>query len=175
MRHRMIMKVYSAFLIIFGIVSPSFAGNIPGQLLGKTIGFSFAVGGPAKTQDGRVVSTNRRVTEVIYVSSAGRVFARINQNSKAGSALREQVTGTGEGSWRFVNGQLISARRRISGARMTAISFDSNFQSCAVSSVGGSESGKPYSWKGLDGQIYEAIGPLSFSATGCSVSVGNGL
>jgi hypothetical protein len=170
---RSAMKVCLALGLGLVIATPAFAAGVPEQLLGKTVSVSFSFGGLAKTEDGRIVSTSKRVAQVIYISSAGRIFARTSQNARKAYAVTEQEPG--ETSWHFVNGKLISQRGRISGAYMAEISFDPGFQSCTISGTAGHESGKPYKWKGLSGRIFEAAGPLSMSAAACSVSAGNGL
>jgi hypothetical protein len=167
------MKAYLGLGLGLVVATPSFAAGVPEQLLGKTISVSFNFGGMAKTEDGRIVSTTKRVEQVIYVSSAGRIFARTSQNTRKASAVTEQEPGGT--SWHFVNGKLISQRGRISGAYMAEISFDPGFQSCTISGTAGHESGKPYRWKGLNGRIFEAAGPLSMSGAACTVSAGNAL
>jgi hypothetical protein len=154
------------------IASPCFAANAPPQLLGKTVTLSYNFGGMARVE-GRAISATRHVSQVIYISSTGRLFARTSQTARTGSSFRERAPD--ETLWHFVNGKLIAQRASVSGAVMVAISFDPNFAGCTVSGFAGHESGKPYKWIGLDGRIYEADGPMSLSEAACSVSTGNGL
>jgi hypothetical protein len=162
-----------AFGMALFIAAPSFAAGAPAQLFGKTINVSFNMGGSARTESGRVVSASRHVAQIIYISSAGRIFARAALSAQTGSVVKERAPG--ESLWHFVNGRLIFQRKTISGAFMGEISFGSGFQTCDVSGIVGHESGKPIVWKGLDGQTFESVGPLSISEATCSVSTGNGL
>jgi hypothetical protein len=168
-----LMKFYLALGMAFSIAAPSFAAGAPAQLLGRTINVSFDMGGSARTESGRVVSASKHVAQLIYISSAGRIFARATQSARTGSVVKERAPG--ESLWHFANGKLIFQRRMISGAFMGEISFGSSFQTCDVSGIIGHESGKPTVWRGLNGQTLESVGPLSISDATCSVSTGNGL
>jgi hypothetical protein len=168
-----LMKLYLALGMAFFIAAPSFAAGAPAQLLGRTINVSFDMGGSARTESGRVVSASRHVAQIIYISSAGRIFVRAAQNARTGSVVSERAPG--ETAWHFVNGRLIVQRTSISGAFMGQISFGSSFQTCDVSGIIGHEGGKPIFWRGLNGETFESVGPLSISDGTCSVSTGNGL
>jgi len=168
-----LMKLYLALGMAFFIAAPSFAAGAPAQLLGRTVNVSFNMGGSARTESGRVVSATKHVTQVLYISSAGRIFVRAAQSARTGSVVQERAPG--ETLWHFANGRLIFQRRTISGAFMGEISFGSSFQSCDVSGIVGHESGKPIIWRGLNGETFESVGPLSISDGTCSVSTGNGL
>jgi hypothetical protein len=167
------MKAYLALGIALVVAAPSIAAGAPAQLLGRTVNVSFNMGGSAKTESGSVVSASRHVTQVIYISSAGRIFARSAQTAQTGSVVQERAPG--ETLWHFANGRLIFQRRAISGAFMGQISFGSSFQTCDVSGIVGHESGKPIIWRGLNGKTFESVGPMSISDATCSVSTGNGL
>jgi hypothetical protein len=114
------------------------------------------MGGSARTESGRVVSATRHVAQIIYISSAGRIFVRAAQSAQTGSVVQERAPG--ETAWHFVNGKLIIQRRSsISGAFMGQISFGSSFQTCDVSGIVGHESGKPILWRGLNGKTFESV------------------
>jgi hypothetical protein len=169
-----LMRFCLALGMAFFTAAPSFAAGAPAQLLGRTVNVSFNMGGSARTESGSVVSATRHVTQIIYISSAGRIFVRAAQSARTGSVVQERAPG--ETLWHFANGRLIFQRRSsISGAFMGEISFGSGFQTCDISGIVGHESGKPIVWTGLNGKTFESVGPMSMSDATCSVSTGNGL
>jgi hypothetical protein len=168
------MKASLLFLgMAFFNCSSSFAATAPKELFGKTVRVSFAFGGMAKGPSGRVGNAIKHVELVIYISAAGRIFARASQQTKEASALSEQ--GPEDARWHFAGNKLVVQWAALSGANMATVAFDPSFQSCTYSAVAGHESGKPYKWKGLNGKIYESVGPLSASESVCTLSAGNGL
>jgi hypothetical protein len=158
---------------ILASATHSIAAGVPAQLNGKTIHASYTATRPYKLQGGGSGSGSKDVSYVIYVSSSGRVFSRFAESHARLSLSREtapEVT-----RWHAVGGRLVATVARVSGALMQTISFDPNFQSCNISVVAGHESGQAYRWRGMNGAVYEADGPLSISQQSCSIADGNGL
>ena len=60
-----------------------------------------------------------------------------------------------------------------SGASQMTISFDGGGQSCSAAIVAGRDSGRAIQWKGVDGAMRVATGPVTFSNVSCSISSGN--
>jgi hypothetical protein len=170
------MKIYFAPVLVTVLiftVSPSRAERFPAQLLGKTIKGSYVLSIPIMGRRGPIVAT-RQVTGSIYISSAGRIFARTETRANNGeTSFRERAPGAS--SWRFIGGKLVSTHQSISGAVELQISFDPSFQSCTGSGIIGRENGKPYQWTGLNGDKYQATGPGTISEGSCSITTGNGL
>lgn len=116
---------------------------------------------------------SKEVSYVIYISSAGRIFSRGSQSKGKRAQTWEAAPETTR--WHLEGGRLVATAARVSGALMQTISFAPDFRSCNIEVVAGHESGKPYRWKGMNGDVYEADGPLSISQQGCFIADGNGL
>lgn len=161
----LILFAWVSILVLAG-TTRSIATEIPNQLIGKTIHVSYTATRSHKLQGGGSSVGGKDVSYVIYISSAGRIFSRGSQSRSRRSVARE--AGPEVTLWHVVGGRLVATAARVSGALMQTISFGSNFQSCDVTIVAGHESGKPYRWKGMNGNVYEADGPLSISQQSCS-------
>jgi hypothetical protein len=151
----------------------SIATETPKRLIGKTIHVSYTATRPYKLQEGGSSVGSKDVSYVIYISSAGRIFSRGSQSKGKRAQTWEaapEVT-----LWHVVGGRLVATAARASGALMQTISFGSNFQSCDVTIIAGHENGKSYRWKGVNGDAYEADGPLSIFQQSCVIADGNGL
>jgi hypothetical protein len=172
--------MHSTFKKLAGTIAlgamTSIAQAAPPQLNNKTISVAFSVSIPARGADGSTLTTNRRSSRVIYVSSQGRVFIKATRQIKRFS--REQEIGPGgggSGGLKFVGDKMVGVLSFASGASQLSISFDPSFQSCTASVIMGAESGKPLVWKGLNGITYTATGKPGISTPSCSISQGNAL
>lgn len=145
----------------------------PAQLYNKTISVSFSVSIEGKGSDGSTVNHPRQSSRLIYVSSQGRVFSRALRSNGRNSETKER--GPGEGGLQFAGNQLVGTLPFISGASRLTISFDPSFQSCSGQIIQGTESGKPFIWKGLNGVTYTATGKPNVSGVSCSIRDGNAL
>lgn len=160
-------------ILILLSTTHSIAAEIPKQLIGKTVHVSYTATRPYKLQGRGSSVGSKDVSYVIYISSAGRIFSRGSQ-SKGKRAQTWEVVPEAT-LWHVISGRLVATAARASGALMQTISFGSNFQSCDVTIIAGHENGKPYRWKGMNGDVFEADGPLSISQQSCSIADGNGL
>jgi hypothetical protein len=161
---------YAVAAICFNL-TPAMAAA-PAGILGKTIHLSWGQSVPGISAVGQTVHGARAVTLTIYVSSAGRIFAKVasrtGQFSAAGAQNPENSI------FHFEGTKLVGVRQTETAAVRMAVSFDNNFQSCSVAVILGTESGKPIVWTGLDGVKYTSTGHPIISAESCSVANGNG-
>jgi hypothetical protein len=160
----------------FGLLSVALpaANAAPPQLLNKTVFVSFSISVPAKGAGGSILTGSRNSQRVIYISSAGRVFARATRqegrgNSETKEAGPETVT-VGVAGNKIVGGMKLP-----SGAAQLTVDFDPSFQSRTAQVFAGGESGKPIVFKGLNGVMYTATGKMQFSNASCSIREGNAL
>jgi hypothetical protein len=128
---------------------------------------------PYKLQGGGSSVGSKEVLYVIYMSSAGRIFSRGSRSKAKRAQTWEAAPETTR--WHFDGGRLVATVARVSGALMQTINFAPDFRSCNIEIVAGHESGKPYRWKRMNGDVYEADGPLSISQQACSIADGNRL
>jgi len=88
------VKAVHASLIVFGTLLSSSAWGAPATLLNKSISVSYATTIPGKKADGSPVSGSRIATRTVYISSAGRIFARVARRD--GNAAETKEAGPGE-------------------------------------------------------------------------------
>ncbi|MFZ5734611.1 MAG: hypothetical protein ACOY4O_17895 [Pseudomonadota bacterium] len=154
------------------------SAQAPKQLHNKSIFTSTTISIPGRGSDGSTSDRPRSIERVIYVSSAGRVFAKVTRsvgkNQKQAERGPEQ-TGGGSGGLRFVGNRLTGVLQFQSGASLMNIDFDPSFQSCTVSVIMGRDSGKPIVWKGLNGVTYTSTGAPVIGGHSCSIRDGNAL
>jgi hypothetical protein len=80
------MKLWLVRLLAVALVVCSSAAHAaPPQLLNKSIHLEMTVTVPAKTQDGTPAMPQQRVSQVIYISSQGRLFQKIARRASGGS------------------------------------------------------------------------------------------
>src|SRR5262245_43263030 len=136
-------------LLLAGTAS---AAGAPAALQGKSVIVTWS---EARTQRAVGEPGMRSVTVTAqlsaYVSTAGRVFARMFRTA-AGTRLsrsgsREAAPGGsltgGAGRTSFQGQQLIIDSRYESGARRIAVTFNAGFTTCSASIIQGKESGRP--------------------------------
>ena len=159
------------------IVAALFLANpacaAPAALLNKSITVSYTTTIPGKKDDGSPVTGSRIAVRTIYISSAGRMFARVFRRDGNAAQTREAGPGEPANTLRFVGDKLVGIMQFASGASQMTISFDAGGQSCGAVIVAGRDSGRPIRWKGVDGSMRESTGPVTFSNISCSIASGN--
>jgi hypothetical protein len=148
----------------------------PQQVLNKTVTVSFSHYVPAHCDNGADNHTPRNVSQQIYISTKGRVFAKLSANAGGGrrSYSREGLAEPGASSPFHLSGnKLLGTFATVSGAAREIISFDASYTSCTVEVVTGRESGKPFVWTSLAGVRCTGTGQAVVSGNSCSVSEGN--
>jgi hypothetical protein len=152
------------------------ANAAPQQVLNKTITVSFSHYVPAHCDNGTDNQTPRNVSQQLYISTKGRVFAKLSANAGSGrhNYSREGLAEPGASSpFHFSGNKLLGTFVQVSGAGQEIISFDASYTSCTVAVVTGRESGKPFVWTNLAGVRCTGTGKGVISNTSCSVSDGN--
>jgi hypothetical protein len=166
-------RLYASLGLLALALPATTANAAPAQLLNKTVFISFSVAVPAKGADGSTLSGARNSQRVIYISSAGRVFARASR--QAGRSSETKEAGPEATTVRIAGNSLVGVMKYPSGASQLTVSFDPSFQSCTAQILTGGESGKPIVFKGLNGVMYTATGKMQFSGISCSIKDGNAL
>jgi hypothetical protein len=143
----------------------------PAELLNKTVTVSYAVTIPGIKADGSQVSGSRTATRTMYISSAGRIFGRVNRRDGRDTETKEKGP-EGNGA-HFAGNKLVGVMKFPSGAAQMTVSFDPGGQSCSATIFAGREGGQALRWKGVDGAMRQATGQATFSNVSCSITAGN--
>jgi hypothetical protein len=145
----------------------------PAELLNKTITVSYTTTIPGKSPDGQTISGVRNSVRTVYISSAGRMFARVFRRDRDASATREAGPGESANTLRFEGNTLVGVMQFVSGAAQMVITWDAAGGSCNASIQAGRDSGRAIQWKGVNGKTYTATGPVQTSNISCSIAAGN--
>ena len=160
-----------AVLAMAGVLIGGAAHAAPQQLLNKSVTVSLTVTIPARGSDGSTQANPRAVTRTFYISSQGRVFARVDR--RVGKMQQTTERAPGESNMRFSGNSMVGVMPMPSGASQLTINFDPSGSSCTAQVIMGAERGKPIVYKGLNGLTYTQTGPVQTSGASCSVSAGN--
>ena len=109
----------------------------------------------------------------VYISGAGRIFARVFRRDRDASATKEAGPGESANTLRFEGNRLVGIMQLVSGASQMVITWDSSGGSCNASIIAGRDSGRAIQWKGVNGKTYTATGPVQTSNISCSIAAGN--
>lgn len=151
------------------------ANAAPPEALNKTLTVSFSHFTPAHCDNGTDNRVARNVSEEIYISTRGRVFARLSATAGGGrnSYSKEGLAEPTSSPFHFSGNKLIGTFVTVSGAMQQVISFDASYRSCTVEVMTGHESGKSFVWTNLAGVRCIGTGKGQTSNTSCSVTEGN--
>ena len=149
----------------------------PQGLLNKTVTMSWSTSGTATSADGGAKGFTNINTRVVYVSSAGRTFLRMQiRSSGRKDAARGADKGPGEGgsrgSVRLEGNRLVGTEAFASGARQYVATFDSGFSSCTLSVIDAKAGSAKIQRRGPDGVMY-VVDSVSTGSPTCSVQSGN--
>jgi hypothetical protein len=161
----------AAGLMLGGVTLPS--APALAQATNKTVTVSFGVTVTARDQAGRQRTATRNVAKTMYVSSAGRVFVRNQRRAGKFGQDNERGPETTASHFTLRGNTLTGTLVFISGASRLVVTFAPDFQSCTAQVAMARESGKALTWKGLNGKILTATGPVVVSSPSCSVQTGN--
>lgn len=143
-------------------------------LLNKTIHISWFQQTPGVAVGANEdMSKGRSVAATLYVSGAGRVFAKVD--GRTGQNTGERAIGPEGSTFRSEGTKLVGTlqSRASNGATRIVVSFDGGFQSCNVDVILASPGGKPLDWVALNGVRAVATGHPKISNQSCAVSNGN--
>ena len=166
--NRRVFWISVSLLGLFGFATEAAAQ----QALNKTVKVTFSFFVPADCADRSTNRYARDVTQEIYVSTKGRLFAKLAASAGRASAGR-MVEPSRSGQFRLAGNQIVGVFVQASGAVQETITFDSSYQSCTAELLQGSEAGKTFSWVNLVGVKCDATGKGTFSNVACSVQQGN--
>lgn len=168
-----IIAIVGACAALAGVTCAAEAAEAPPPLRNKTISIAYIVTVNAVSDRG-TTSNPRNVSQTIYVSSQGRVFLKRSGSHGSNSATHQGAPEQTAGHFRFEGNRLIGTRTLMGGgAAQMVVSFDPGFQSCTASVHFGHESGKPFQYRGLRGELFTATGVPTASTPTCSVREGN--
>ncbi len=155
------------------------SANAPPQALNKTVSVSFSLAIPARCSDGSSTQAARSVARQIYISTKGRLFAKMSSSvadHQRTFSKQSDIEPSSSSPVRFSGNKILVTFVTVSGARQEIISFDPAFKTCTVNVIVGRSSGKPFVWISLNGRLVcTATGNAILSNTSCSVSEGNSL
>lgn len=166
-------RIHTGLCLLVAACAAVPASAAPSSILNKSITVSYATTIPGKKADGTPVSGSRIATRTIYVSSTGRLFGRVARRDGNAAETKEAGPGEAGNNLRFAGDKIVGVMQFSSGAAQMTISVDPSGQSCSASIVAGRDNGRPIRWKGVDGTMREATGPVSFSNVSCSIVPGN--
>lgn len=167
------MKFHFTLLAAATLISMNPASAAaPPALLGKTINVSYAMFVPGVGPDGSIHRGGRNVQWTIYLSTAGRIFAKgVARNAHGYGGDRE--LGPGRGTFHFAGSTLIGTAQHGNHAGQLRVNFDSGFQTCTANVLAGGENGAPMVWNSLSGKRFRQTGRPEVSAVTCSIASGN--
>jgi len=147
---------------------PSTSTAAPQQLLGKHIRLTASVTLEVQpVEGGTPVTVTQSSERIIYISSAGRIFARGNYSNGSGAAVREQSPNklTGDDiDYRWQGNVIVGTSRAV----QSTISFDPSFQTCTGTSV---LKPNPTSWS-TDHKLARIL-HRTINSSSCSIHDGN--
>lgn len=147
----------------------------PPQLLGKSVVVSWTDTRSQRDGDNPEFHTvNGSHTLTVYVSTAGRLFIRQVNRTRAGSGNRDQAPGDRGSRTAVFEGQSMTVFGQTrGGAQRTIVHFGSGFTSCSATTGLGFENGQTsVSTSPITGRRVE-MRSLAVTSVGCSVQNGN--
>src|SRR5205085_7344809 len=127
------LPVFAAAALV--VLSPAVALAAPSELLNKTISISYTTTIPGKSPDGQTISGVRNAVRTVYISSAGRIFARVFRRDRDASATKEAGPGDTGNTLRFEGNKLVGVVQFVSGASQMIITWDASGGSCNATIV----------------------------------------
>jgi hypothetical protein len=166
--------------IMGALAAASPAAAAPAPLLNKTVLLNWSSLVTQRAPDGRIVTPRIDVEYKIYVSTAGRLFARASRSNRrlnlAGKAdlAPGDITRNRAGeamAMEFQGNRIVGTVGWAAGAARMMISFDASFTSCNFDIILGRLDGN-LQRKGLDGVMYK-IESVQIGSKTCSIRDGN--
>jgi hypothetical protein len=177
----MIARTIIALCCLFPLTAIGQAAA-PAPLQGNSVIVSWSENRTQRRDDEAQLRTvNVNVQLLVYVSTAGRVFSRMNRSLAGGgtqSASRERGPGEsltgGAGRARFEGRKLIiDSVYRGGGARRIVVSFDGSYGSCGAEIIQGKESGQPMRMTSMITGRKLEVHAISIGSPSCGVRSGN--
>lgn len=149
----------------------------PQQLHNRTVQLTWTASVVERSADGQTIRPQIGVSWTVFVSSAGRLFARASRSTGKQSGQSDMAPGaaTNRGgepvAVRFVGSKLVGNIGYSLGAVNFVASFDPDFSGCTVAVTYGREGGH-MKRRGVDGVTRE-IESITPSGESCSLRDGN--
>jgi hypothetical protein len=175
---RSISKLVGTLMVLSLAPPDARAAGAPPALLNKTIKVSFTAQRTLRRMDGVILTPSINFQQLLYVSSAGRIFVRLTGQSARGTRTGEvgpDDRSTPDGEARtasFQSNKIVLISNRGCGARRMIISFDQNYSGCSIDLAFGKPGGGPFMRRGPRGGMAELIS-TSFSGQNCAIVEGN--
>jgi hypothetical protein len=144
-----------ALFIGWSLLGPVAAVAAPAELLNKTITVSYTTTIPGKSPDGQTITGVRNAVRTIYISSAGRIFARVFRRDRDASATREAGPGDSGNTLRFEGNKLVGVMQFVSGAVQMVITWDSTGGSCSATMLAGRDLHRDRSGADLEHHLFD--------------------
>jgi hypothetical protein len=178
----------AACAMSLSMVTAAHAGSAPPKgLYGKSITVSWSETRSQRfvgEQTFRPVGVN--LQRSVYISSAGRVFARTSSNAAtrsgrnalSGAAERVGTSGTnfsgGASNVQFQGNSMVMRGEFTGSARQVMVNFDNSFESCTAQALTAKQVGtKVAVWRGIaSGRMLE-VESVSSGPASCSIKSGN--
>ena len=162
----------SVAVATLGLLVSMPAAAAPTPLYNKSVVITWAESIQEKDEVGQVLNTSLSRERIAYISSAGRVFIRASQSSRAAQKKNEIAPGADAGALAFRGNSLVGTSVFAGFARRITVNFDASFSTCSASVVYG-KAGGPQKWKSLDGKRTLEVQSISVSGASCSIREGN--
>lgn len=172
---------FSVMALLVAFTIPASAASAPSALMNKSIVLSWNEAREQRNnQAGGFINVNIGMGISVYVSSAGRPFARMSAEGKLNRATSEHVgagsggtsLGGGARSLRFEGNTLVMQGTFGNFARDIRVNFDGGFSSCTATQVVGKSGSQPVVFKNTTGFVME-IRSIQPGSVSCSVKDGN--
>lgn len=185
-RHRSIGLAVALVAASAPVVTAQAAANAPKSLYGKSIVVSWTESRSQRPLGDqgpfRPVSVN--LQRSIYISSAGRLFSRLESTANVG---RRSMSGKAEGvgaagtnfsggprNIQFKGNSLVMITGFQASARRLVVDFDGSFQTCTAQVITAKQVGeKAGIWRGVAGRMMLEVESVSAGAATCSIRTGN--
>jgi len=170
------MRANIGVVVVLLVCAAPAVAAAPPELLNKTIHVRYTVTIPARADDGSTYPGVRNAVRTIYISNAGRAFARVDRTDGSNTMNREtKEAGPGErGNTVQLQGRKVIGNMQFaSGAAHMEVDVDTSGSSCTATIVVGRDTGRTLRWRGVNGKMLTATGPASVSNVSCGISAGN--
>jgi hypothetical protein len=166
---------YAAACVLASLlpVTQASAGGSSRQLYNKSITIFWGeTTSNKRVSDGKMVASDGKLTRVIYVSSAGRVFIRVAGGNSGGSNHSFEVSpDAAKGRTDFHGSELTYYSVNQAVVRRISVAFDAAFSGCSASITAGKNGSSP-KWIGFDDAEYYLLA-INVGAVSCSIREGN--
>jgi hypothetical protein len=181
LKPRLRRSAFGSIGILLPLLPASATAGPPPPLLNKTVVLTFSYQRVQRCDSGDMKHGGSFATLQVYVSGAGRLFARLSQKGgRNGNTVdtdpsgRSQRAGYGSGDLvpKFDGNHLFVDTKYVAGARRVQADFNSDYSSCSAQVHFGKENGRDIYHQGADGRMCTIIS-TDVSGEACEIQNGN--